>query len=49
MVSRGDGEADGADAGVKVENFVSLDVLLDFLEGHFVDWEVDLKEAVRRV
>ena len=45
----GDGEADGADAGIEVENFVSGDVLFDFLEGKLVDGEVDLEEAIGRI
>ena len=46
MVGGGEGEADGADAGVEVENFVSGDVVLDFLEGELVDGKVDLEKAV---
>ena len=49
MVGGGDGEADGADAGIEVENFVGGDVLLDFLEGKLVDGEVDLEEAIGRI
>ena len=42
----GDGETDGADAGVEVEDFVGVDVGFNFLEGEFVNGEVDLEEAV---
>ena len=49
VVGGGDGEADGADAGIEVENFVGGDVLLDFLEGKLVDGEVDLEEAIGRI
>lgn len=44
-----DGEANGADAGVEVEDIRGGGVGLDFLEGEFVNGEVDLEEAVGRV
>ncbi len=46
VVVAGDGEADGADASVEVEDVFGSDVFCDFLEGDGVDWEVDLEEAV---
>ena len=49
MFITSDGEADGADAGIEVENFVSGDVALDFGESHLIDWEVDLEEAIGRI
>ena len=42
----GDGEADGADTGVEIENFGGFDVFLNFLKRELVDREVDLEEAV---
>ncbi len=49
MVSGGDGEADGADTGVEVKDCVGGDVTFDFGESHFVDGEIDLEKAIRRV
>ena len=43
------GEADTAYAGVKVEDFGGGDMLFDFSQNHFVDWQIDLEESVRRV
>lgn len=45
----GNGKTDGADAGIEVEDVIGFDVAADFLEGEFVDWEVDLEEAVGRI
>ena len=46
MFVSGDGEPDGADTGVEVEDLASGDVRLDSLECHFVDGEINLEEAV---
>lgn len=46
---RGDGETDGADARVEVEDLVGGDVVLNLFEGELVDGEVDLKKAVRGI
>lgn len=45
----GDGETNSTDAGIEVKDFVGSNVLFDFGESHFVDGEIDLKEAVGRV
>ena len=42
----GDGKANGANAGVEIENFISGDVLPDLLESQLINWEVDLEKAV---
>ena len=44
-----DGETNGADAGVEVEDCVGGDVTFDFSESHFVDGEIDLEKAIRGV
>ena len=41
-----DGETNGADAGVEVEDCVGGDVTFDFSESHFVDGEIDLEKAI---
>ena len=46
MLVGGDGEADGADAGVEVEDVFGGDVFGDFGKSHFVNWEVNLEKAV---
>lgn len=44
-----DRKTDGADTGIEVENMVSGDMLFDGAEGEFVDWKVNLEEAVGRI
>ena len=46
MIVASDGEADGADAGVEIENVIGDDVLFYLPKGHFVNWEVNLEKAV---
>ena len=43
------GKANGADAGIEVEDVFGSDMLFDFCEGELVDRKVDLKEAIRGV
>ena len=42
-------EADGADAGIEVEDIRIFDVFRDFFQSHFVNGEVNLEKAVRGV
>lgn len=44
-----DGEADATDAGIEVEDFVTLDVFGDLLEREFINWQIDLEETVWRI
>ncbi len=46
MFIASDGEANGADAGVEVEDIIRGNVALDFGKSYLVDWEVDLEKAI---
>ena len=49
FVIAGNGKADGADAGIEIEYAISVDVFLDSAKSEFVDGEIDLEKAVRRI
>ena len=45
----GDGQTNAPYSSVKIEHFVGSDERLDGLEDFFVDWQIDLKEAIWRI